>query len=331
MADIKPLKLEFDDNGDPSGIAEFQSGDTIEGAIVDLSVSELTDVSSTLSPSTGDNLVWNGSLWTASADGGGGGGVTDHGLLTGLSHDDHPQYVLSATNNQLSSNVSNHIASASVHFLATEVSLSGLSDTSSSISPTTGDNLVWNGTNWSASSESELAETTTQPSAIDHLYGNDGGTFKKIELSALNAFVWARSSVDGTQTTSQYWGSGTGDLTVNESGFPNASSTLYNDGYVEIPYDGIYLIYAKIGLNVTVSPTTISLMILTTTGWGGVEGSTLAMGTQVIRTNIDPHQGVVDYIGSFTAGTKVAVKLLANASNTVKPERYASVRFQRIG
>ena len=73
MADVKPLKLEFDGDGTPSGIAEFQSGDTIAGSIVDLSISELTDVSSTLSPSTGDNLVWNGSTWTASADGGGGG------------------------------------------------------------------------------------------------------------------------------------------------------------------------------------------------------------------------------------------------------------------
>ena len=36
----------------------------------------------------------------------GGAGVTDHGALTGLADDDHPQYVLSATNQTLSSTVS---------------------------------------------------------------------------------------------------------------------------------------------------------------------------------------------------------------------------------
>ena len=38
---------------------------------------------------------------------GGGGVVTDHGALTGLADNDHPQYVLSATNNALSSLVTN--------------------------------------------------------------------------------------------------------------------------------------------------------------------------------------------------------------------------------
>ncbi len=67
MADIKPLKLEFDGDGTPSGIGEFQSGDTIEGAIVDISLPELTDVSSTMSPTSGDSLVYTGSTWSSSA------------------------------------------------------------------------------------------------------------------------------------------------------------------------------------------------------------------------------------------------------------------------
>ena len=36
-------------------------------------------------------IVWTGSAWTALGSGG-GGGVTDHGALTGLSDDDHAQY-----------------------------------------------------------------------------------------------------------------------------------------------------------------------------------------------------------------------------------------------
>lgn len=37
-----------------------------------------------------DVIQWNGSAWVPSASG--GGGVTDHGLLTGLADDDHTQY-----------------------------------------------------------------------------------------------------------------------------------------------------------------------------------------------------------------------------------------------
>lgn len=89
-------------------------------------------LSATLVPTTNQALVYNGSVWTASSiTTGGGGGVTDHGALTGLADDDHPQYVLSATNNNLSSLVNNHIASASVHFTQAEIdhgSILGLSD-----------------------------------------------------------------------------------------------------------------------------------------------------------------------------------------------------------
>jgi hypothetical protein len=72
-------------------------------------------LSATLVPTTNQALVYDGSVWTASSISTGGGGVTDHGALTGLADDDHPQYVLSATNNALSSLVNNHIASA-VHW-----------------------------------------------------------------------------------------------------------------------------------------------------------------------------------------------------------------------
>ena len=120
-----PLRL-LSVSGIPT-IGEFQSGDVV--AILkggtgtsslgqlkdDLGIDDLTlsssldDIDPSLRaglpggiPSTGDSLVWDGSFWGASAITG-GGGVTDHGALTGLSDNDHPQYTLSSTNNALSS------------------------------------------------------------------------------------------------------------------------------------------------------------------------------------------------------------------------------------
>lgn len=56
-------------------------------------LSLLADI--TLSPGAGTALVWNGQTWlgySATVTAGAGTGVTDHGALTGLADDDHPQY-----------------------------------------------------------------------------------------------------------------------------------------------------------------------------------------------------------------------------------------------
>lgn len=53
------------------------------------SLNGLTDVdTATDPPVTGEALKYNGSLWVPQPD----SGVTDHGALTGLADDDHPQY-----------------------------------------------------------------------------------------------------------------------------------------------------------------------------------------------------------------------------------------------
>lgn len=105
-----PIILHVDSNtGNPSKLAE-------SNAIFVSSVSAVT-----LSATTVCATNWVGIP--------GGPGTTDHGALTGLSDNDHPQYVLSSTNNnlsslvsdlqtsagQLSSTISNHLASA-VHW-----------------------------------------------------------------------------------------------------------------------------------------------------------------------------------------------------------------------
>lgn len=81
---------------------------SIEGACVDPSsetlptivpasftLGDLTDVDTT-GVATGNALLFDGTNWGPGTVSGGGGGVTDHGALTGLSDDDHPQYLNNA-------------------------------------------------------------------------------------------------------------------------------------------------------------------------------------------------------------------------------------------
>jgi hypothetical protein len=51
-----------------------------------------------LAPKSGIGFTWNGTLWICTSIGvavTGAAGVTDHGALTGLADDDHPQYFTS--------------------------------------------------------------------------------------------------------------------------------------------------------------------------------------------------------------------------------------------
>ena len=61
--------------------------------------------------------------------GGGGGGVTDHGALTGLSDDDHPQYLKVAdAGNKLFVSNSEPSVSAGVPYLWVQTGLGGGAD-----------------------------------------------------------------------------------------------------------------------------------------------------------------------------------------------------------
>jgi hypothetical protein len=346
MADVNPLKLEFDSDGTPSGIAEFQSGDTIAGAIVDLSMSELTDVSSTLSPADGDVLVYNGSLWTAASSDGlpSAGVIADSSSLDYIYVDDggvfkkitlssllKTTYGFSSIDADLNQFILRREDGATYENLirATDGTITIQAEDDVHLKSNTGEDFARfneNAAVWLYYDNSKKFETHDEGVLIR---GNLSAT-GSLSATTPDPYLWFRSAVDGTAAVAQYFGSGTGTLTVNQSGFTGASSTVFTAGYIEIPYDGVYLVDAKISMNVTASPTTASVLIITTTGWGGSE-TTLSLGTQVLRTNIDPHQVVGDYIGTFTAGTKIAVKITGDGSNTVKPERFASVRVQKIG
>ena len=97
----------------------------------------------------------------------------DHGGLGGLSDDDHPQYVLSSTNNNLSSAYTNHAASTSVHFTEGSIdhgSINGLSDDDHPqyVLSSTNNNLSSAYTNHAASTSVHFTE-----GSIDH--GSIGG------------------------------------------------------------------------------------------------------------------------------------------------------------
>jgi hypothetical protein len=83
-------------------------------------LSALSDVSIT-NPTNTQVLAYNGTSWVPSSLPS-IGGVTDHGALTGLADDDHPQYTLSATNATLSSVVASHNSDVTTHFYASSLS-----------------------------------------------------------------------------------------------------------------------------------------------------------------------------------------------------------------
>jgi hypothetical protein len=64
-------------------------------------LAELEDVDLTVPPAADDALVFDGVHWVA-----GTAGVRDHGSLTGLTHDDHPQYLLVDGGRALGGNLS---------------------------------------------------------------------------------------------------------------------------------------------------------------------------------------------------------------------------------
>jgi len=80
-------------------------------------LNDLTDVTIT-TPTSNQVLLFNGSIWVNSTlEGGGGGGVTDHGALTGLSGNDHPQYYLASNVSEYGASLIAAINAASVRTL----------------------------------------------------------------------------------------------------------------------------------------------------------------------------------------------------------------------
>jgi len=247
MADVNPLKLEFDGNGDPSGIAEFQSGDTIAGTIVDLALPELTDVSSTLSPTKGDSLVYTGSTWSSSS----------------VTHPDTFGSVKVTTT--LSAG-----PSCSVKF-----DLSAVTVSSCPVPPP-----------WS------FVEVTADDgqNTADPYYFASGSTQAKTEVNA-------------------------GHITWNST---HSYFTIANAGYYEFEMQG--------SITVGSSPTTVTTSIIQTAGLGGSETEKIDK-VQVVRTNIDPHDIVIKWVG-YCGAANFTCKL--DGTGTVRMEKGSTFTCKRI-
>ena len=346
MADVKPIKIEYDGDGIPSGIGEFASGDTIEGAIVDISLPELTDVSSTLSPSTGDSLVYTGSTWSASS-------VT------------HPESFSNITvTNSLSAG-----PSCNVEFDG-DVSVSGNLSGAGNIGVigqimcgqtgigTADLNVVDDNSNATV----EINAGANYDSLIQFRENNawrcdmgwDGGdndfilkTFTgDINLQPYTGFTvsascssltvsscpvpppWSFVEItadDGQNTADPYYfasGSTQSKTEIDDAILWNSTNsyfTIANAGYYEFEMQG--------SITVGSSPTTVTTSIIQTAGLGGSETEKMDKG-QVVRTNIDPHDIMIKWMGYVGAGTNFTCKL--NGTGTVRMEKGSTFTCKRI-
>ena len=431
MADVKPLKLEFDSDGTPSGIGEFKTGDTIETAIVDLSMSGLTDVSSTILPSDGDVLVYNGSLWTAASSDGlpSAGGLPDSSSIDYVYVDDggvFKKIALSAMFNTLygfsSIDVSenkfflqrkdgatyenliratdgtitlqaeddihlrsntgedfarfnenaavwlyhNDVKKIETHILGAVVtgSLSATSDLSVSGNIYGAGNVgvigqIMCGQTGSGTADLNVVDDNSNATVeinsganYDSLIqfrennawrcdmgwdGGDNDFILKTHTGDINlqphtgytvsancssitvsscpipppwSFVQVTDNDGSSVATPQYFASGSSQ-SKSERGEPNHITwdstnsyfTITNAGYYELEMQGSFL--------VGTSPTEVTMSIITTAGFGGVESAKITK-VQTIRTNMDPHDGIVKWMGYLGAGIKVTCKIDGN-------------------
>jgi len=180
-------------------------------------LSGLTDTSIS-SPTTGQSLNWDGSSWINTTP---ATGVTDHGLLTGLGDDDHPQYVLSSTNNALSSlvtSVEGSTVSLSSYIAANEGTWSTDNDTTDHTA------LSNIGTNTHAQIDSHISDITKHftVASIDHgsIAGLGDNDHPQYVLSSTNSALSSLvTSVEGsTVSLSSY-------IAANESTWSTDNDT----------------------------------------------------------------------------------------------------------
>jgi hypothetical protein len=230
MTDRKPLYLGRDPvTSDPSSLVEFKSTDVIGVIDGGTGVSSLSDLSSIFVP------------------------VEDHGSLDGLSHNDHPQYVLSSTNLALSAQVvANTNTPSEMVFVATA------SQTNFSLTSTPSMALVWiNG----------LAQEPQEYSYV----GNDVVLSTGATVGDDVKILWLQNyQVTASQKS--------GWIDYKDSSTTTSSLILPASTWVTLPNDGL-----GTGSNSTYKPDGVTTLLDTTTGY--IDCSQTTLGDELLIRN----------------------------------------------
>lgn len=161
-------------------------------------LADLNNVAAT-APSTGQALIWNGSTWTP--------GSADHGLLGGLADDDHTQYL----------NTTRHDA----HDHSTALGTAVLADLSNVLAttPTSGDVLQWNGSNWGPAAVAGGGSQTPWTANVDA----DTFTLTDVGAIAIGSTALTTGTAEFSITPSTY--TGTGSMQIIDVGTLTLSGT----------------------------------------------------------------------------------------------------------
>jgi hypothetical protein len=117
---------------------------------------------------------------------------------------------------------------------------------------------------------------------------------------------------NGVVTADPYYFASGSTQVVNETAGIAWDTT---NNYFAITAAGTYEFEMQGSFVVASSPTEITISIISTTGLGGTEVEKIDK-LQVLRTNIDPHDGMLKWIGSVTEGQNITCKIDSGA-NTV--------------
>jgi hypothetical protein len=179
----------------------------------------LSDVN-VATPTTGQVLAWNAATqrWVASSiPVGSGSGITDHGALTGLLDNDHPQYASSSVSAlivDVQDDIATHVGDSTIHF--TSASLTGaFSQTSHSHSFSSHSNLSNLNANdhpqYASSSLSATISSHTNDSTIHFTSGSLSGAYSLLTHSHSYSSV---SFLDLNDTPNNYSDPSVGSVPV---------------------------------------------------------------------------------------------------------------------
>ena len=336
MVNVNPLKLEFDSNGDPSGIAEFQTGDTVDSSSLNITSLDLTNLSATnLSATTisGSTGTWVSGLSatnlsannvTVAVDLNVDGDVSVSGNLSGAGNIGVIGQIMCGQTGIGTADLNvvddNSNATVEINAGANYDSLIQFRE-----------NNAWRcDMGWDGGDNDFILKTFTGDINLQPYTGfTVSASCSSLTVSSCPvpppwSFVEITAD-DGQNTADPYYfasGSTQSKTEIDDAILWNSTNsyfTIANAGYYEFEMQG--------SITVGSSPTTVTTSIIQTAGLGGSETEKIDK-VQVLRTNIDPHDIVIKWMGYVGAGTNFTCKLDGTA--TVRMEKGSTFTCKRI-